>query len=89
MIDSRGRAVRRWMRRAIRAGSPDARASFLRSSPGHIASARVSTSAAVRRCGNLLDGPCPVLLVLAGAPPWGVRRMPTIRWRAETDLSQT
>jgi hypothetical protein len=83
MIGSRGRAVRRSMRRAIRAGEPDARATFLRSSPGHIASARGvdiegPRGTALRdRVGTIHVA---VLLVLAGAHRLGVRRRATIRW---------
>lgn len=43
-IDSRDSAVRRSTRRATRTGSPQVRVSFLRSSPGHIARARLRTS---------------------------------------------
>jgi hypothetical protein len=42
--DSRDRAVRRSTRRATRCGSPRVRLSFLRSSPGQIARARLRTS---------------------------------------------
>ena len=91
MIDSRGRAVRRSMRRAIRAGSPDARASFLRSSPGHIASARVwtSTAAAARRRGNLSERSMSLSSSCSPPPTVGVRKRATIGWSAEADLNQT
>ena len=51
-IDSRDCLVRRSTRRATRAGSPRVRASFLRSSPGHIAS----------RSGSNVDGGTAVAL---------------------------